>query len=191
MKFHYAGKYSGNPDDLPYHDHEPGAVQFKEAADAKELSKITTWLSVLIFFVFFIISCIRARDIFISYGGVFLYLLTIIPHEFLHAICFKEDVYMYQDLKHGMVFIVCPERMSKGRFIFMSLFPSIVLGFIPFIIFLFKPELRILATLGTLGIASAAGDFYNVYNALRQMPKGAWAYMHKYNTFWYIPEKQW
>lgn len=45
MKFHYAGKYSGNPDDLPYHDHEPGAVQFKEAADAKELSKITTWLS--------------------------------------------------------------------------------------------------------------------------------------------------
>ena len=33
-------------------DHEPGAVQFKEVADAKEFSKITTWLSVLIFFVF-------------------------------------------------------------------------------------------------------------------------------------------
>lgn len=29
MKFHYAGKYSGNPDDIPCLDHEPGAVQFK------------------------------------------------------------------------------------------------------------------------------------------------------------------
>lgn len=31
MKLHYAGKYSGNPDDLPYLEHESGAVQFKEA----------------------------------------------------------------------------------------------------------------------------------------------------------------
>ena len=35
MKLHYAGKYSGNPDDIPHLGHEPGAVQFKEAADAK------------------------------------------------------------------------------------------------------------------------------------------------------------
>ncbi len=52
-----------------------------------------------------------------------------------------------------------PERMSKGWFIFKALLPSIVLGFIPFIIFWFNPKLDVLATLGTLGIASAAGDF--------------------------------
>ena len=69
------------------------------------------------------------------------------------------------------------------------LLPSIVLGFIPFIIFWIKPELTVLATLGTLVIASASGDFYNVRNALRQVPNGARIYQHKYNTFWYMPEK--
>jgi len=47
----------------------------------------------------------------------------------------------------------------------------------------------VLATLGTLGIATAAGDFYNVRNALRQVPKGGRIYQHKYDTFWYMPEK--
>ena len=80
MKFHYAGKYSGNPDDIPCLEHEPGAVQFKEAKDPKQLS-------------------------------------------------------------------------------------------------------------GIMSIASAAGDFYNVRNALRQVPKGGRIYQHKYDTFWYMPEK--
>ena len=79
--------------------------------------------------------------------------------------------------------------MSKGHFIFKCLLPSIVLGFIPFIIFWINPKLTVLATLGMLGIATAAGDFYNVRNALRQVPKGARIYQHKYETFWYMPEK--
>ena len=132
MKFHYAGKYSGNPDDIPCLDHEPGAVQFKEAKDPKQLSGIMTIISVAIIIFFFILSCIRARDAVFSYAGIFLYLLTIVPHEFLHAICFKDDVYMFHDLKHGMLFMAGPERMSKGHFIFKCLLPSIVLGFIPF-----------------------------------------------------------
>ena len=39
MKFHYAGKYSGNPDDIPCLEHEPGAVQFKEVDDPKSLAE--------------------------------------------------------------------------------------------------------------------------------------------------------
>jgi len=27
MRLYYKGKYSGNPDELPYLEHEPGAVQ--------------------------------------------------------------------------------------------------------------------------------------------------------------------
>ena len=96
---------------------------------------------------------------------------------------------MFHDLKHGMVFMAGPERMSKGHFIFKCLLPSIVLGFIPFIIFWINPKLTVLATLGMLGIATAAGDFYNVRNALRQVPKGGRIYQHKYDTFWYMPEK--
>ena len=132
----------------------------------------------------------RLGDVFFGYGIILLYLLTIIPHELLHAMCFQGDVYLYHDLRHGMVFIVGPERMSKCRFIIKSLLPGFVLGVIPYISFLINPELRTLGLLGTLGIASSAGDYYNVYNALGQMPKGARAYMHKYNTFWYIPDSK-
>ena len=188
MKFHYAGKYSGNPDDLPYIEHEPGAVAFKEAKDANELNKIITTLSLTIFAVGHVICWIRAMDLFIDIIGLFLFLLTIVPHEFLHALCFRDDVYMYQDLKQGMLFVVGPERMSKARAIFKSLLPSIVFGLIPLIIFMIKPDLRPLATMGCLGLAAAAGDFYNVYNTLTQVPKGGKVYMHKYNTYWYMPK---
>ena len=188
MKLHYAGKYSGNPDDLPYLEHEPGAVEFKEVKDAKKFGRTIAMLSIIIAIVLIIVSWIRAKDIFFSYGSIFLYILTIIPHELLHAICFKDDVYLYHDLKNGMLFVTGPERMSKGRWIFKCLLPSIVLGFIPYIIFLINPKLQILGTLGALGIATAAGDFYNVYNSLTQMPKGAWAYMHKYSNYWYMPK---
>ena len=190
MKLHYAGKYSGNPDDLPYLEHEPGAVKFKEAEDAAKFGKTIAMLSIVITIVLIIVSWIRAKDVFFSYGSILLYILTIIPHELLHAICYKDDVYLYHDLKHGMLFVTGPERMSKGRWIFRSMLPSIVLGFIPYIAFLINPKLQILGTLGALGIATAAGDFYNVFNSLTQMPKGSWAYNHKYDKYWYMPEKQ-
>ena len=118
-----------------------------------------------------------------------LYLLSLVPHEFLHGLCFRGDVYMYQNLKHGMLFVVGPERMSKGRFIFMSLLPNIVFGFIPFALFLIDPKLRILGTFGLISIASGAGDYINVYNALTQMPRGAWTYLYGFHSYWYLPEE--
>jgi len=30
-------------------------------------------------------------------------ILTMFPHELLHALCFKEDVYLYTNFKQGMV----------------------------------------------------------------------------------------
>ena len=56
-------------------------------------------------------------------------------------------------------------------------------------IFLINPKFQTLGTLGALGIGTAAGDFYNVYKSLTQMPKGSWAYYHKYDRYWYMPEK--
>ena len=76
----------------------------------------------------------------------------------------------------------------KGRFVFMSLLPNIVFGFIPFAIYLIWPEHTILGTMGALSISAGAGDFLNVFNALTQMPKGAKTYLHKFNSFWYMPE---
>ena len=190
MRLHYAGKYSGNPDDLPHREHEPGAVKFKEVSDVKALGNLIAMRSVIIIIVLVIVAWIRAKDLFFPYSAIFIYLLTVIPHELLHAICFKEDVYLYQDLSHGMLFVTGTERMSKAHFIFKCLLPSIIIGFIPYIIFLINPKYQILGILGALGIGTAAGDFYNAGNALRQIPKGGWAYADKESTYWYIPGKE-
>ncbi|MBQ8538737.1 MAG: DUF3267 domain-containing protein [Ruminococcus sp.] len=121
--------------------------------------------------------------------GSILALLVLFPHELIHAICFKEDVYLFTNLKQGMLFVVGPEDMSKARFIFMSLLPNIILGFIPYLIFLVNPNLAILGAFGAINIASGAGDYLNVINAITQMPKGSRTYLHHFNSCWYMPEE--
>lgn len=188
MKFHYKGKFSGDPDDLPYLEHEPGAVPFDEPQDPKKLGLIANGIALVIAIVALVILFLRGGLTAFNPIGCILMLLTLFPHELLHAVCFRDDVYMYTNLKHGMLFVVGPERMSKGRFVFMSLLPNIVFGFIPFAIYLIWSEHTILGTMGALSISAGAGDFLNVFNALTQMPKGAKTYLHKFNSFWYMPE---
>ena len=45
--------------------------------------------------------------------GAMLPLLTMFPHELIHALCFKEDVYLYTNFKQGLLFVVGCETMSK------------------------------------------------------------------------------
>jgi hypothetical protein len=86
-----------------------------------------------------------------------------------------------------MLFVVGPEDMSKGRFIFMSLLPSIVFGLIPYIAG-FTMHNVFLATLGAMSLGMGAGDYINVWNALWQMPKGALTYLYGFHSFWYRPD---
>ena len=116
-------------------------------------------------------------------------LLSMFPHEILHASCFKEEVYLYTNFSKGMLFVVGPEDMTKGRFIFMSMLPNLVFGFIPFIIFLFVPKLVVLGAMGSICIGMGFGDYFNVFNAIRQMPKGALTYLSGFHSYWYLPEK--
>jgi hypothetical protein len=87
-----------------------------------------------------------------------------------------------------MIFVAGPEDMSKSRFIFMSLLPSIILGFVPYLIFIINPAWAILGVLGSFNIASGVGDYLNVFNAITQMPRGARTYLHHFNSYWYLPE---
>lgn len=187
MKFHYMGKYNLNPEELPHLEHEPNAVPFKEPKDSKTLGLIANGISLGIAVVTITILFLRGGFAVWNIWGILIALIALVPHEFLHAICFKDDVYMYTNLKHGMLFVVGPERMSKARFVFMSMLPNIVFGFIPFILFLIWPQLRVLGVLGAISIPMGAGDYMNVFNALTQMPKGAKTYLHKFNSFWYMP----
>ena len=195
MKLHYKGKYDLNPESLPHGEHKPGAVKFKEAESSKQMAIIGNVLAVVLMIVFAIPAVWRARpyiadSIWQMPLGCFASLVTLFPHEFLHAICFKEDVYLYTNMKQGMLFVVGPETMSKGRFIFMSLLPNLVFGFLPYIIGMIFPQMGFFLALGWLAIGMGAGDYYNVFNALRQMPKGAKTYLYQFNSYWYMPEEK-
>lgn len=200
MKLIYKGKFSGNPDDIPHGEHKPGAVKFKEP-DMKKLAIIMNVVSCILSFIAVIIflavanipSIFETNDVGktvqIVLGFIFSF-LVLFPHELLHGICFKETVYLYTNLKQGMLFVTGPEDMSKARFIFMSLLPNIVFGFIPFIVFLIFPDIVFLGALGAIGIGQGAGDYMNVINALIQMPKNARTYLYGFHSYWFMPEER-
>ena len=188
MVFHYMGKYDLDPASLPCGEHEPNAVPFREPKDSKTLGLVANGIAFGLAIVTIGLLFIRGGFEAWSIIGALLAIVAAVPHEFLHAVCFREDVYMYTNLRHGMLFVVGPEKMSKGRFIFMSLLPNIVFGFIPFILFLIWPQLGVLGSLGAVSIPMGGGDYINVFNALTQMPKGARTYLYRFNSYWYMPE---
>lgn len=190
MKVHYMGKYDLNPESLPARPHKPNYVKFKEPENTKKLSIITNFIVIPILLILIIpifSHGVQEACRVIGIGSIFS-LFVLFPHEIIHAICFKEDVYLFTNLKQGMLFVVGPEDMSKSRFIFMSLLPNVILGFIPYIIFLMKPNLVILGAFAAMNIASGVGDYLNVFNAITQMPKGSRTYLHHFNSCWYMPE---
>ena len=78
--------------------------------------------------------------------------LSLLPHELLHAICYKKDVYMYNDLAHGLIF---PQFVGLGLF-------------------------------GIICIGMGFGDYLNIYNAIKQMPKNSKTYLCGMHSYWYL-----
>lgn len=44
--------------------------------------------------------------------------------------------------------------------------------------------------MGSYCCSDGAGDYYNVFNVLTQMLKGARTYLYQMNSYWYIPENK-
>lgn len=187
MKFIYKGKYNGDPNSLPHGEHKPNCHAFKEFNDIKKFGIVMNVISIVFLILLFVIYFLRSGNFDFNLIGCLLAVLSLVPHEFLHAICFKDEVYMYENLKQGLLFVTGPETISKPRFIFMSLLPNIVFGFIPFLIFLVNPNLTILGTLGAFATSMGTGDYYNVFNCITQVPHGGRVYMYGIQSYWYLP----
>ena len=137
MELHYQGKYNLDPETLPKRKHQPNAVKFKEVSSSKELAVIAHTIGLVLMGILSIpILLVYKNDLLLYFDDVMLAvifpILTMFPHELLHALCFKEDVYLYTNFKQGMVFVLGTETMSKKRFIFMSLLSNLVFGFLPY-----------------------------------------------------------
>ncbi len=198
MKLVYKGKFSGNPEDLPHGEHKPGAVRFKEADSPKKLAVVLNVVGGVMALVLLPLYVVRYHIAFPGgeglggpgwFIGLALSLVALFPHELLHASCFRETVYLYTYWSKGMLFVVGPEPMTRRRFVFMSLLPNLVLGLVPYVIAMLWPQFVVLGVMGGILLSSGAGDYYNVFHALTQMPKGAMTYLYQFNSWWYLPQE--
>lgn len=193
MKLIYKGKYQ-RESDLPVRAHPKGSVPFREAQDMNKLALLLNGMSVPLFVLTFGIFIWRALPhlsdgVFLMNFGIWTSLLMLFPHELLHALCFRGDVELWINLRMGMFFVVGTEDMSKVRFVFLSLLPNLVFGWVPYLLFLLFPQWVFLGALGAMSIPMGIGDYYNVYNCLMQVPKGAAVYMSGMHSYWYIPQE--
>ena len=196
MKLKFKKGFDGDLSKLPTREVE-GSTIFREPESIEKLSVMANTIGLVLTIVAFV-------PLFIMGGGLrgildnpyasVQFLIGCIPpvvtmpiHEVLHALCFKEEVEFYTYLKKGLLFVVGTESMTKLRFVFMSMLPNIVFGFIPYILFLVFPSQIWLGVWGAVCIGSGAGDYINVFNAITQMPKGSRCYMSGHRTYWYMP----
>ncbi len=195
MRIMWKGKFDGNEESLPHGEHKPNAVKFHEIDDIKKLGLILNLLSVPLMIVTYAIVLLRGgfdvilEHFWIYWAGMLAAIACLIPHEFIHAMCFRKEAYIYTNLKNGMLFVVAPEDMSKSHFIVMSLMPNLIFGFVPLLLYLIFPQLGFLGILGATAIPMGIGDYYNIINALTQMPRGARTYLHGFHSYWYLPEE--
>lgn len=187
MVLHFKGAYKNNNEKLPHEEWKKhnNANRFKEFNNAKLFLILINLSSIILLGItaFIYHNLVGLKNV--SICGVMFVIASLIPHEIIHAAFFRGDVYLY--LHHLALLITGTEPMSKKRYIMMCLLPTIVFGFIPFVCFLINPTLRILGTLGAISIPLGLGDFYNIYNCAKQVPKDGICFMDKQNTCWYIP----
>ncbi len=195
MKLIFKKGFDGDMEKLPAREVE-GAVAFKEPETIQKFAVIANTLAAIILIVAVVPVIILSRAIELVFSGSDFVLfnlmiaavlsLVVMPvHEVLHASCFKGEVEFYTYLKKGLMFVVGTESMSKARFVFMSMLPNLVFGFIPYILFFFFPSQLWLGLFGAFCLGSGAGDYINVFNAITQMPKGAKCFMSKNRSYWY------
>ncbi len=190
MKLIYKGKFNGDLQTLPHGEHIPGAVKIKECDDPKKLGLLANAVALVVMLGLLALYFWRAGGVVLSLHGCVAPMLVLLPHELLHALCFRGEVYLYTNLAQGMLFVTGPETMSRGRFVFLSLLPNIVFGFLPYAAAMVWPQVAFLGVFGAITISMGAGDYYNVYNALTQIPRGGRTYLYGFGSYWYMPQRQ-
>lgn len=190
MKLYFCGKYYKNKEKIPYKNNDKGKIIDIKKTDKQIIKYSNIFKLLLIIFLsipFFIISKeIIKFKLLDFFSACILGYISIYIHELLHALCFKEEVYIFFDFIKGIAFTVGTEDMSKNKYIFTCLFPNIVLGIIPYSIFLLNNTAIFLGIYGAICITTGYQDFINIYNVIRYTPKKSIIYLNGLNAFWYL-----
>lgn len=115
---------------------------------------------------------------YVVLGFLLSFFVGIPVHELLHAIVYPKEATVYIGImpKQFTAVALAAYPVNRSRFILMSLLP-VVLGVIPLIIFLISPETNralngVMFGFMIIGLTSPYPDYFNVYQVLKQTPKG-------------------
>ncbi|MEG2540046.1 MAG: DUF3267 domain-containing protein [Clostridium sp.] len=200
----YMGKYE-REEQLLTGELDPRAVKYDEPDSISEIFNMGFKLFSPVFIAIFVLIFIRVRfwsvsiwDInFVNLGlalvvGFVLQIAFIAVHEILHAVSFprKARKEVWVKPSEFVAFVYSSAIVSKVRFIWMSLCPNIILGFIPYLlwmlgIFGFGSLLsNIVIITAMFNIMSGVGDYLNVYLTIKQVPKGGFVQSYGLHSYW-------
>ncbi|MEF9952309.1 MAG: DUF3267 domain-containing protein [Clostridium sp.] len=202
----YMGKYESEGQ-LLTGELDPRAVKYDEPNSISEILNMGVKLFSPMFIILFIFIFIRLRfwsvsigDInFVSLGialvvGFVLQIVLVFVHEILHAVSFPRKARKEVWIKPSefVAFVYSNEIVSKARFIWMSLCPNIILGFIPYLLWmagifgLDSLLSKIVIITAIFNIMSGVGDYLNVYLTIKQVPKGGLVQSYGFHSYWIL-----
>lgn len=181
------------------------AVQFKEGDNLSSIFILGAMVGMPFILSIIFLAYFKMKEV--NYGYTFelnsvtiiTYLVTcflmvalLFVHEFIHAILFplKEEKTIWFYPQQGALFVYCNALVSKIRFIVICLAPAMVLGLIPFVLwYVFAKHIQMpysyaIVVISIINVVASVGDFANVYNAIRQVPKGAKIFNYGFHSFW-------
>lgn len=179
------------------------AVQFKEGEDFTDIFMTGLKIAIPIGMIMVIGAIIRIFNldntvkftittlVLLICAAASTFLLAYV-HEFIHGIFYpiKAEKQIWKMLDQGAFFVYCEAKTSKIRFIVMCLAPAIILGIIPYVLWLvfplaltFNGGLMVLV-ISLLMTIMAMGDYVNVVNAIRQVPKDAQIFNFGIHSYW-------
>ncbi len=194
MNITYKGKVTDSID-LPQSLLPKNAVKFKEPTNSFS-SNLCGILCIIPMFLLMNIIVeyflnVSLLDIRFNIYGLVLAFLMMLPHEYLHGICFPRNaqVNIYYLSKFIAFATSCIEPISKKRYIWMNLCPNLFLGFIPFILWLFffndMPIGNTIFTFSLICTSFGAMDYVNIINAIIQMPVKSYQQLSGIHSYWF------
>ncbi len=195
--------WEGNKKDFgTYHDCDPmpeNAVKLREAegfiGKAVPYGIVPMMICMLVVFLKAFINREPPIDpVFLVPAFLAGFIVAMPLHELMHAVCYPRGATVWVGLcmRKLAAYAISYHPLGKGRFIIMSLAPSL-LGIIPLTIFIFtpitlKPILTICIICSFMGLISPAPDYMDVVTVIRKAPRKAMI-QDSSKGLYYYPDK--
>lgn len=203
LNIKFRGKYTDEAQLINCKELPTGANQFREGKTLIGAFIRGTIITLPLILSMVIISVLKIRkatnnfEVDLSFGIIFAVMLLLgqlltYLHEFIHALLYPQSAIkeIWKDTSQGVYFVYCSSVVSKTRFIVICLAPVILLGIIPYGIWLLIYNVLPInisicfAILTWIMTLMSVGDFYNVYNAILQVPNKSKIFNYGLHSYW-------